>query len=437
MKSQAPQSAQIPPSPAVSRPRRLWLIAAGTLLTAVVGWYSTCYVLAKHHLHAAELPLRRRDFQSADQHLAWCRWAWPSDPQVWLVSARAARRGGRFDESLAWLRRAESAGARRREILLERLLGSAQQGLTPDLENALQEQLHATRTDFPAIAEVLTGEYMRLYRLPDARAVLNRWVELDADDVEPWIRRAWVAEHQLDFGTAVSDYRKVLDREPQRHPVRLRIAEILFKMRKPADAVPELEYLIQQQPSDVAVALALSRCQRELGHFDQASAVLSGLPETEQAAAGVRAERGQIALAQNRFAEAESLLRESLRELPREREILYGLQQSLTRQGKNKEAEEIQVLLKQVDFDGRRMGELISALAREPGNADLRFEGAMIFLRNGMTEDGVRWLQMTLDNNPRHVEAHRALAEHYQKSGRLDRAAGHLEAVRKLSTERP
>ena len=290
---------------------------AAILLAALAVWYGAFWTIWSHHFRAAELPLRLGRI---------CRRR-PASRMVPLGVAErpgnvgrllaARRRAGKLEQSAAWLKEAGQAGARLRDLRLERLLGAAQQGLTPELEGLLQNQLNATRTDYALIAEVLTAEYMRLYRLPDARAILNRWIELDADDVEPWVRRAWVAEHQLDFDAAVADYRHVLDMEPDRHPVRLRVAEILFKVRKPAEAIPELERLIAAQPADVAAALTLSRCRRELGQFEEASTALNGLPESLRKEARVRAERGLIAVAQNQFDDAESLLRDALRDLPR------------------------------------------------------------------------------------------------------------------------
>jgi tetratricopeptide (TPR) repeat protein len=317
------------------------------------------------------------------------------------------------------------------------LLDYGQWEFSPDVEERLREQLKTNRSDYPLIAEVLTGEFMRLYRLPEAREVLDRWVELDPEDTEPFVRRGWVAEHQLDFDAALADYGRVVAMDPQRLPIRMQIAEILFKLRKPAEAIPELKIVQQQQPEDPAVAVSLSRCYRELGEYDEALAALKSLPEAQRETAKVNAELGQIALVQEDFAQAETLLRAALADMPREREALYGLQQSLSRLGKTAEADEVQAILKQVDADGRRMGEVITGLTRNPDDADLRYEGACIFLRNGVKEDGLRWLEMTLAANPRHLEAHQRLAEHYEQEGMPDRAAVHREIVRKLQAPAP
>jgi predicted Zn-dependent protease len=185
------------------------------------------------------------------------------------------------------------------------------------------------------------------------------------------------------------------------------------------------------------VAVNLSRCYRDLAEYDQALAALQQLPEDERDLASVKAELGQIALAKEDFVQAESMLRAALADMPRQREALYGLQQALSRLEKTEEAAEVQAVLKEVDADGRRMGEVITGLTRNPGDADLRVEGACIFLRNGVKEDGLRWLHMALDANPRHLEAHQRLAEYYEQEGASDQAALHRQVVRTLQGAMP
>ena len=414
----------------------LWVLL-GVSLAVVSGWYGVCWVVWTNSYRAATDAIRIRNWTEAERHLARCRWAWSGDPQTWLTSARVARRAGERKQALDWLDKAKQTGAREKDVRLERLLDYGQWDFSPQVEELLREQLRLSRSDYPLIAEVLTGEFMRVYRLPEARELLDRWVELDPDDSEPLVRRAWVAERQLDFDAALADYRRVIAMEPQRIPVRRQIAEILFKLRKPAEAIPELKAVQQQQPEDAGVAVNLSRCYRELGEYDDALQALQALPEAQRGDGRVKAELGQIALAKEDFVQAESMLRAALEDTPRERETLYGLQQALSRLEKTEEAEEVQAILKQVDADGRRMGEVITGLTRDPSDADLRFEGACIFLRNGVKEDALRWLHMVLDANPRHLEAHQRLAEYYEQEGATDRAAVHRQVVRKLQGATP
>ena len=148
-----------------------------------------------------------------------------------------------------------------------------------------------------------------------------------------------MAEHQLDLGQALSDYRVVLEHEPGRDPVRLRVAEILLKLRRPAQALEELAPLQQRGALSVEATLLVARCWRERSRLDEAEAALDALPEGERQVPRVLAERGHIALARGQGAGAEKVFRLALRDLPRESDLLYALQQALLRQGKTPEAE--------------------------------------------------------------------------------------------------
>jgi len=72
---------------------------------------------------------------------------------------------------------------------------------------------------------------------------------------------------------------------------------------------------------------------------------------------------------------------------------------------------------------------LMRQVLESPEDADVRCEVGRVFLRNGMAEDGVRWLRSALVHDPWHPGAHRALAEHHEALGQADRAATHRKAI--------
>ena len=67
------------------------------------------------------------------------------------------------------------------------------------------------------------------------------------------------------------------------------------------------------------------------------------------------------------------------------------------------------------------------AIASSPKDADLRREIGELFLRNGQTEQGLRWLDSALVIDPRHRATHRVLAEYYTKRGNSALARQHDE----------
>lgn len=55
----------------------------------------------------------------------------------------------------------------------------------------------------------------------------------------------------------------------------------------------------------------------------------------------------------------------------------------------------------------------------------MRYEAGMIFLRNGFTQDGLRWLYTALDADPNHRPTHQALADYFERTGEEAQARHH------------
>jgi Tfp pilus assembly protein PilF len=51
----------------------------------------------------------------------------------------------------------------------------------------------------------------------------------------------------------------------------------------------------------------------------------------------------------------------------------------------------------------------------------------MISLRAGAAEEGLRWLNSALKEDPHYAPAHKALADYYQRHGDFNRAAQHRQ----------
>jgi tetratricopeptide (TPR) repeat protein len=432
MDADVPTSQRLTPSSA-RRGMRWWVLRlAGAAVLCYLGWSLAVWAWGSYHLRAARRDIQQREFDRALDRLAVCRTVWPDDGEIWLLSARTARRAGHFQDADNLLLPARKRGARQRDLVLEQVLLTAQRGQYAEVEPFLTERLTPELADFPLVAEVVSAEWMRTYRLAEARALLTHWLAKEPDEVGALVRRGWVAEHQLDFDAAVNDYRRVLNLSPGQDSIRLRLVEILLKIRRPEEAAPYAAEAYRHNPTDAAAVLAAARCWREIGQLDEARAALAGMTDQQRQTPAVQAERAHLALQAGEAAEAEILFRTALRSLPRERAVLYGLQQALSRQGKTAEAEKTATALAQVDQDGRRMNKLMTILATQPGNADLRHECGVIFLRNGLEEDGLRWLAMALESDPRHRPTHAQLAEYFDRNGQPERAAPHRKALERL-----
>jgi len=87
--------------------------------------------------------------------------------------------------------------------------------------------------------------------------------------------------------------------------------------------------------------------------------------------------------------------------------------------------------MKAIEQDTARMEEIIMTRMQEtPHNPALHYEFAMIALRGGAIDDGVRWLESALKEDPKYAPAHRTLASYYQQQGDAAQAARHRELGR-------
>jgi len=418
-----------PPSlPAPSRRSRRWLAALLALAALLgAGVWGGRHLWAWYHFRAARAALEdRARAREALDHLASCATVWGADPAVHLLAARAARLAGDFPRSEEHLDACWRLSGSTDEWVLEQTLLTAQRdGLDREAEAYLVVRLAHDEGAALPILDVLTAAYLRAHRLVEARERLDEGLRGRPADADGRVRRALVGAHLFLVAEALVDYGAVLEQEPGRHPVRLRVAELLLQTERPAEARPHLERLSADRPDDPAVRLALARCRARLGDVDEARRLLDELIAAGDPGAAVLCERGKLALASGVATEAEVWLRRAAELAPHDREVIYQLRLCLERLGKDADARDCARRLEQIDADLKRMRELVRRVLESPHEAALRCEVGEIFLRNGLTEDGVRWLGTALTEDPGCARAHASLADHFERSGDAARAAFH------------
>ncbi len=405
----------------------------GLLLLACAATAGSCGVGAAYwwyaqHYEAAQHALARRDYpQALEQARAYLRLSWGS-ASAHLLAARAARGLEAYDEAEQHLRAAQQLSGRVTDtIRLERLLIQAQRG---DLSLASGDYLVACvqegHPDAGFILEVLAKGYMRTLRLPTALDVLNQWLALEPDQVAALLDRAWVWERLNSKHAAVSDYRRVLELDPNCDAGRLELAELLLALSRPGEALPHFEYLQHRQPDGPQVRLGVARCRAGLGQTEEAQRLLEDLLRRNPRNAAALIERGGLALQGGQAVEAETYLRHGMALDPLNARAQWLLGQCLEHQGKQPEAKEWLERCQRRQADAYRLHEIVTQeLDRRPDDLALQYEVGAILLRTGAEEDGLRWLHNVLREVPRHRDTHQLLAEYYQRAGQPVQAAQH------------
>jgi tetratricopeptide (TPR) repeat protein len=427
-------SAPAPSSPAPRRLRRrwLWLVLAGGVLLA--GGFTACEGWAYWQEHSARRALAEEHFDEAQRHVDLAlrvrrRWA-----STHLLAARIARLRGGYSEAEQHLSRCEQLDGLSEPLQLEWLLLRCQRGEVDELAPTLLAAVDGHHPESDAILEALTSVYVRQTRYLEALRCLDRWVEVAPDSVRALDWRGWVC-NQLDRrGQAVSDYERVLELQPGRSGVRLRLAEVFLDTSRHDEAVPHLERLRDEQPTNPDVLVDLARCRVAQARTDEGRALLATVLAAHPDHFDALLQRGKLELGCGDFAGAERWLRQALERKPGDPEARYSLSLSLQAQpDRQQEAREELARWKQDQMTRNRLARLLrTELDLRPNDPDLAAETGELFLQTGEDQRGLFWLDRALVLDPRNVRSRRALLAYYERTNNVDKAAEQRQKLAEL-----
>jgi tetratricopeptide (TPR) repeat protein len=414
------------PAPPLPRPaRRRWLrrllaggLALAALLSAGAGWQLW-------QEHAARKAVAQERFDEAQVHSERALWLRPRAASTTLLAARICRLRGAYAEAEEYLSRCGQYNGMSEPLQLEWLLLRCQRGEVDQLAPGLLVLVQRGHPESADILEALAAVYMRQARYLEALDCLNRWVDLDPDCVRALDWRGWVS-NQLDHrGQAISDYEHLLEIQPGRTAVRLRLVEILVDSSRCPDALTHLDRLRGELPDNPDVLVALARCRVAQLAPDEAEALLDAVLAAHPDHFQALMEKGRLELDRDRLTEAESWLRKALAGDPGNPQARYALYRSLQGQpGRQDEARQELERWRKDRRDRDRLTRLLrTELAARPNDPDLAAEAGALFLQLGEEQKGLFWLRRALAANPRHAAGHQALIAYYERTGQPDRAA--------------
>jgi tetratricopeptide (TPR) repeat protein len=396
--------------------RRCLLLAILVLLLLTL---AGGYAWTERQLGNAERALERRDYAQARGLLGNYLGIWRRSARAHFLAARAARRLNRYDEAAEHLRACGRLGWDAEAIDLERVLADVQRGAAAAVP-ALRARASQGDSHTLAILEVLIQHYLDTYRLVQGLHCLNDYLERRPDDLDALLGRAYVWERFLYFADALKDYRRAVERHPDSDRARLRLAKTLLIVGTPGEAREHFQRLAGGHPKDAEVRLGLAQCARRLGQAAEAERLFDGLLAEHANHVEALWERAQLALDAGALKQAEPLLRRAEHLAPHDRKVNYSLFRLALRQGRAAEAKRYDGRVRRSDADLRRLDQLSKAVMQAPGDAALRCEMGLLFLRTGEEQEGLRWLSLALRLDPNCRAARQALAEH----GRRDRSVG-------------
>jgi tetratricopeptide (TPR) repeat protein len=410
-----------------ARFRRKWRLLVVLAVSVVAVLVGGRHGWAYYQLRCGRAELDRYHPETAGHHLERCVAVWPGSVEARLLASRAARQRGDFEEADSHLRAAQrSLGGTSAEVALEWALLQAAGGNLLEVEDFLQRVTEKSPDQGPLVWEALVEGYVRVYRILDALACLDHWLEVDPDNLRALELRGLAYQKGRAAQRGAENLRRVIERDPQRDETRLRLAQCLLNVGSYEEALPHLERLAARRPDSAEIQVGLARCHNMRGQPEKARELLdAALKKYPEDGLALRT-RGQFALADSQPEQAERWLRRATEVWPNDYQSHFLLGRALQEQRKTAEAKAQLELTDQIKGRAERMGELTSRkLSEQPLDPALHCEMGTLLLRNGHTSTGESWLKSALGLDPNYKPAHAALAEHYRAQGDEARAAEH------------
>jgi tetratricopeptide (TPR) repeat protein len=402
------------------RSRRLWTVAALLGLLVVGSLLIVGRFRAWDHFRAAREELDSYHNRRAIHHLQACLRVWPNDPDILLMTARAARRARSYAEAERSLEKYQQIRGLDDPVSFEQLLLSAERTLDPHVVALCHRHVEQDHPDTPLILEALARGYLRQYRLSEARMCLQVWLERQPDNPQAL---ALMGQFHLDYehapDQAVAKYRQAVEIDPDNEEARLGLAITLLESRDFNQAAPHLERLQRDQPDNLRIQVGLAECRYALGEPAEAVRMLDDILARQPDFAPALALRGRFAVADNDHAAAEAWLRKAVELSPSDNQARYSLVLCLHRLHKSEEAERHDKWLKQREVDVKRFHEIVTKdLVKRPQDPELYCTLGQLLLRSGHEAEGLRWLTNAIRLNPRYAPARQALAEYNKTRSR-------------------
>ncbi|VTS00288.1 tetratricopeptide repeat protein [Tuwongella immobilis] len=413
-------------------PTRLWvLFGILILLGSYAGWVWSQELHWNRLQQQVEASLIQHDWDAARDGIQQLLAVRPDRPEVLVAACRLARRTGQITQAAQHLRHASQLRLDTDSLATERLLFAAESGSFLVTEPLLRERLEADDPDRIWILQTLVDGYVQNSVPLAAFERINEYLELRPDDAIAWYGRGAICEQLFNFVDAAASYRKVLERTPDNHAARERLAESLLIAGSPNEAAQEFRACLQVAPTPTAT-IGLAKAEAKLGHIPEAVQLLDARLQEVPNDAVALSERGSIAFQLGELESAADFLKRSLAVRPHDRPTLYSYFQTLTSLKRVAEAADAEKQLAQLDADMTRLKAINAALSSQPNQPDLQHEAAEIFLRRGETDEAIRRLERVLREAPTHLPTHQTLADYFTKTNNPQRAGIHRQALQAL-----
>jgi len=410
--------------------RAVAVLALLALIGLAVGAVAA-FFWSDYHLNAARREIDRGHNAAGIAHLKLCRMVRADHPDVLLLSARVARRTSGWTEAEELLDRYWRQRGDDEALVLERLLLRAARGEVDAVGPLLESRISQGGPSVPLVRDALVSGLLYRFRFDDAEKQVKLWLDDEPDSALAFLSQSKLYERREQRGEALASYRRVLEIDPDLDEARRSLTAILLILSQGEEALPHAEYLRHRLPDNPDVMVQHAQALMLLNRGGEARPILDECLASHPNHAGALATRGRLARRAGDNEQAEEDLGRAVRLDPGDPAARDQYAQVLHSNGKLEEAARQREEHRRMLADIQRISDLVNGrLHDRPNDATAHYEVAMIAMRAGQYRSAHRWLLRTLEIDPDHLDAHRALAAFYRDTGNPILAARHRAIAR-------
>jgi tetratricopeptide (TPR) repeat protein len=241
-------------------------------------------------------------------------------------------------------------------------------------------------------------------------------IMIDDKEVPHW-KALWDQARQSalqgDFETALRQYKALLELKSNLEEARWELARIMVYLKRWVEAAELLEFLIESAPESTLYINSLGKVMWELGQYERSVDLFRKVyninPSDQTALAG---------------------LVEGLTKLDRKNEALPYLEQLSLQEPSNKGVRRYLAFLLYEAGDYEKARSHFTILSRnEDVELDVLYKTAKTYDRLGLEQQASIYWERFLVREPENIEAHKFLAQYFEKVEQPDRSLSHFRAV--------
>ena len=342
----------------------------------------------------------------------------PGSAEALFLSARAMFAAGLMDRGFTMLERARTQGHPPREIARQKAIILSHLGRHNEAEPVLSQlSLSSTNPD-PEADEALAKCYLETFQLGRAESAIDRWIRDAPANVKPYFWKLDLARKvKAESSVVIEIIQRILQLDPDSDQAHLALAEVYLQKHRLDEAEREYSAHLKLKPGSSSAYLGLGTIAMERGDEEGAIRNLDQAERLDPRDVRPLLERGKLEVGRGRSESGLTFMDRALKIDAGEPEVHYQRSLVLTRLGRTAEAKDERETSARLRQEREHIQKLLTEMLVAPGDLDHQFDAARWLFEHGHPDEGLRWTEKILREQPRHAKTNRLLADYYEKKG--------------------